>query len=232
MEVPYVVTSLVVTLGRHASAEVRPLPARNNTSSPGRPPATCPDERPARPDGLPSRHCCLFNLNIIRSHVFKPLFENSISWDTWQAKLPDTSRFSHQEKGTDQSRFPTPCLQVMAVCHPKAWWDRGGHGEEIKRNPFFVIILEELYRSVTLTAVLSPPWECGTFSPPTRRAVCLYLQRAREATRATDGNELAVITEVAAPITVYLTAVLSRLTPSCRRWESETSSHSHCSNLH
>lgn len=82
---------------------------------------------------------------------------------------------------------------------------------------FFCIILGELYLCVTLPAVLSPFWECGTFRAPPQRAFLRYLQGTCGATSPVNGNELAVIAEVAALITLYLTAVLSLLTPSCGR---------------
>lgn len=81
---------------------------------------------------------------------------------------------------------------------------------------FFCIILGELYLCMTLPAVLSPFRKRGTLR--TGGAACLFVSICRAcvcaATRPANGNELGVIAEVAAPITVYLTAVLSQLTPS------------------
>lgn len=81
---------------------------------------------------------------------------------------------------------------------------------------FFCFILGELYLCMTLPAVLSPFRKRGTFR--TGGAACLFVSICRAcvcaATRPANGNELGVIAEVAAPITVYLTAVLSQLTPS------------------
>lgn len=146
-----------------------------------------------------------------------------------QSKLPNTSRSRRllfaSRNTTDWKVFlQLHSLQVIETSQSAIARHDGTEGDRVKRLReilflFFCIILGELYLCVTLPAVLSLFWECGTFRPPLQRAFRCYLQDACGATRPANGNELAVIAAVAALITVYLTAVLSQLTPSCGRWE-------------
>lgn len=160
---------------------------------------------------------CLLNLNKNVSQVSKPCFDTGVTWRMLSAvpSRPDASR-CRPVPFTSGTRTCSDLTPTGDGCLPEE--DTGKRLGEIL---FIIIILEELYLTVTLAAVLSPSWECGTFSPPTRRAGCLYRQTACGATRAANGNELAVIAEVAALITVYLTTVLSQLTSSWGRWEGD-----------
>lgn len=134
------------------------------------------------------------------------------------ALRPDASRCrpvpftSRTRTFSDLTPTGDGCLPPRGMMGRRRTW-----GERLGEILFIIIILEELYLTATPAAVLSPSWECGTFRPPTPRAGCLYLQTACGATRAANGNELAVIAEVAALITVYLTTVLSPPTSSWGR---------------
>lgn len=103
----------------------------------------------------------------------------------------------------------------MSVCSPEALWDGRGRSEKIKRNTFFCIILGELYlwrveqwwteRLLSLSYLLS-----GRVGPSVWWMCSSSLSAGRERSyKDGEWKWAAVIVEVAALITVYLTAVLS-----------------------
>lgn len=193
---------------------MRRLPAGNISRTAGAPPRWALGSSRGAP---PPR--CLPNLDRNVSQVFKPCSDTRHMTDAlrcpirpWRPPVP--ARSVHIQ---NKDVFWPHAYRWRLSAAPRHDGTEEDVGKRLGEILSIMIILAELYLTVTLTTVLSPCWERGTFSPPTRGAGCLYLQTACGATRAANGNELAVITEVAALITVYLTTVLSQLTSSWGR---------------
>lgn len=140
----------------------------------------------------------------------------------WQslARSTHTQKWDGWESHFLTSHFPGDGNEP--VCRPKAWWDRGWHSEEIKRNPFFSYYP---WRTLSEGCPISSlgVWDLRFVSICRE---CVELQGWQMEMSP------AVIAEVTAPITVHLTAVLSELTPSWGRWTGDfTNTHTVRSSL-
>jgi len=106
----------------------------------------------------------------------------------------------------------------MSVCSPKALWDRGTL-KRLREILFFLYypkrtvskcdVLSSSEMNCCFTLVISSFWECGTFSLVNMQFVSICRMWGQ---KDSQWKWAAVIAEVGALITVYMTAVLSQNT--------------------